>query len=117
MLAEVWSSTVIDNQKWRSVLVYESQYLFQVVKYNDLACCKPMKSNIHQILTNHFLPAPVLFGKNDQGVFASSVQDQSAHFGSLLHRIALSSLVSFEFSSVSHMQKLWQLPLHYQIFG
>ena len=61
-----------------------------------------MKSNIHQILTNHFLPAPVLFGKNDQGVFASSVQDQSAHFGSLLHRIALSSLVTFEFFGLAH---------------
>ena len=58
------------------------------------------------------LLALVLFGKNVQGVFASSVRDQSAYFGSLWHRNALSSLVPFDlpfdqycakFSSVSYM--------------
>ena len=42
------------------------------------------------------LLALVLFGKNVQGVFASSVRDQSAYFASLWHRIALSSLVPFD---------------------
>ena len=114
VLAEVWSRTVIDkepviaeyiepeevcpsprlmSEQWKSVHIRASQYLLQIVKCNDIQCCKPRRSTISNVLPNRFIPSPVKYGKNEQGVFMASIDNDSAHYGSLSDRALLSSFI------------------------
>lgn len=113
VLSEVWSNIVIDgeavvakyiqpktystsieqSEEWKSTHVRASQYLLQVVKCGDLKCCKLPRSTISSVLPNRFLPAPVLFCKNETGVAVADIGDATSHFGSLQTRALLSSLL------------------------
>lgn len=116
VLAEVWSNTVIDgepvvasyiepdqsrpivkeqNERWKSGHLRSSQYLLQIVKCDDNSCCKPKRSTITQVMPSRFILSPVKFGKNEKGVFLASINDESAHFGTLSNRVLLSSFVPY----------------------
>ncbi|CAG5001392.1 unnamed protein product [Parnassius apollo] len=85
VLAEVWDNMVIDGHdvvaeyvepddssesfipdlpspQWYSEHVRESQYLLQVVKCDDRACCGHMRSSLRSILSERFVipPYPIL---------------------------------------------------------
>lgn len=90
VLAEVWHGTNIDGhpvfasyvepveqqqenesptEAWRYNHVRQSQYTLQIRKCEDANCCKPRRSP--NILKNGFLPAPVPFIKDVNGIFFS----------------------------------------------
>jgi len=117
VLADVWSKTVIDNhpvvatyiepeasrpipkemsETWKSIHLRASKYLLQIVKCDDINCCKPRRSTISNVLPNRFLPAPARFDKNENGVFLASIDNDSAHFGTLSTRSLLSSFIPID---------------------
>ncbi|XP_050498755.1 uncharacterized protein LOC126879621 [Diabrotica virgifera virgifera] len=98
VLSEVWTNMVIDghgvvaeyvepdnsaetfvpdlpSQQWYSQHVRESQYLLQVVKCDDRACCGHMRSSIRTILSERFVipPYPILQGSS--GLYIPKPED------------------------------------------
>ena len=79
VLAEIWSGTVIDGHpvvakyiegntatlhttqtaEWKSTHVRESQYMVQVVKCSDEACCTKIRSSYFSLIKDKFLPGPL----------------------------------------------------------
>ncbi|XP_062560330.1 uncharacterized protein LOC134224782 [Armigeres subalbatus] len=96
VLAKVWSSLIIDDfeviaefkepkedsklpsqpdSHWYSVHVRESQYALQIVKCNNRACCKPLRSNILNILPDRFLPSPCPLIQTSDGLLIPDVKN------------------------------------------
>jgi hypothetical protein len=116
-LAEIWSETVIDNypvfakyiepktgqniminsinENWKFTHVKQSQYLLQIVKCDDSNCCKEFRSTIRDILSERFIPPPVLYVKRNEGIKTSD--DMTGHFNSLSRRLALKCSVKHRF--------------------
>ena len=86
ILGEIWSKLVIDghpvvaefikeepaaitsitkSEEWKAKHVRESQYLLQIVKCTDAACCSPFQSSCLKIMKDRFLssPLPVTYEK------------------------------------------------------
>ena len=76
ILAKLWSKLVISNHPVVAEFVREepldifitqskanhvrqSQYLLQIVKCNDTACCSPFQSSYLKIMKDKFLPPPL----------------------------------------------------------
>ena len=79
VLAEVWSSTVVNghsvtaefidveatsditrkSEKWRAEHLRSSQYILQIVKCLDEECCGQFNSSYLQIVPDRFLPPPI----------------------------------------------------------
>jgi len=79
VLAEIWSNTKIDGhatvaefttskeppqldaltEEWKAIHVRQSQYLMQIIKCDDKACCGVWRSSLRMLLRDRFLPAPV----------------------------------------------------------
>ncbi|KAK3928620.1 Methionine--tRNA ligase [Frankliniella fusca] len=108
VLADIWSEMVLDGhpvvakyvppnedlpdvtempQRWYADHVRESQYMFQVVKCDNLNCCSPRRSNLHQIMYQRFLPAPFPFC---QDPFGFPEDSSEAKFPAFLIRQSLS---------------------------
>ncbi|KAK3919263.1 Mitogen-activated protein kinase kinase kinase [Frankliniella fusca] len=108
VLADIWSEMVLDGhpvvakyvppnedlpdvtempQRWYADHVRESQYMFQVVKCDNLNCCSPRRSNLHQVMYQRFLPAPFPFCQDPFGIPEDSSE---AKFPAFLIRQSLS---------------------------
>ena len=120
VLAEVWSSSVIDgydvaasyvtpddgkleitppDDEWASRHVQQSQYCLQIVKCNDEACCGQHRSNFNTVFQQRFLPPPVSYCNTNEGIVAAQVHANNGKFGSLYQRMVLSHLMpEHEFS-------------------
>ena len=51
--------SIIKSEEWRANHVRESQYLLQIVKRADVACCSPLQSSYLKVIKDRFLPPPV----------------------------------------------------------
>ncbi|CAG8719325.1 3843_t:CDS:2, partial [Ambispora leptoticha] len=81
ILTSIWENTIIDNYPvlvkyidpsdehyspseklvaWIEKHVMTCRYITQVIKCDDLSCCKPFRSGIKQILPNQFFPSPLV---------------------------------------------------------
>ncbi|KAJ6646124.1 hypothetical protein Bhyg_01334, partial [Pseudolycoriella hygida] len=101
-LAEVWSETVIDgyvtvaeyvhpedsNMKQSSLLikdvnwhdrhVFQSQYLLQILKCLDSACCKPRRSSVFNFIPANGLPPispPISIRQTDVGLKLANIEE------------------------------------------
>lgn len=85
-LANVWNEMVIDGEsvvaeyicpdkpdpeigthpgpEWYTKHVMESQYMLQISKCSDLACCTMSRSKLRKILPDGFMPPPLLLTSN-----------------------------------------------------
>lgn len=110
VLAEIWSSTVIDgydvaasfvscdagkleisppSDEWSSQHIQQSQYCLQIVKCNSESCCGQRRTNYNDIFPARFLPPPVPYNRTDKGITYEPVGSSSGTFGSLYQRLAL----------------------------
>lgn len=110
VLSDVWKSIFIDNfpveaeyirpqeypnaklsvdEEWYSRHVRESQYFLQIVKCSSEQCCRPRRSGLWNLLSDGFLPPPVLVKQNFTGYsVVENVQDEGK-FCPLLLQMAL----------------------------
>ena len=84
------------NEGWKAKHVRQSQYCLQIVKCSDESCCKPLRSNLRQVLTSRFIPAPVLFKGSDKGPIACPTPTEQGHFGTLFERKFLEAVISYD---------------------
>ncbi|CAF1571218.1 unnamed protein product, partial [Rotaria sordida] len=126
VLAEVWSNTVIathavvaeyippstnlykpndPDEQWKSKHVRQSQYCLQIVKCDDINCCSPLRTNLKSILSNGFLPPPILYKCTNTGINYGEKSKNIGSFGGLLQRLAL--------NSIQPQTKLLQVPFDY----
>ena len=98
VLAEIWSSTVIDNhpvvaeyvnhidhqtlieksQQWCQLHERESQYMLQIIKCKHLSCCTPPRSSNFSFVKDRFLPPPKPLAQSDDGLVADIKKQQFA---------------------------------------
>ncbi|KAJ8666270.1 hypothetical protein QAD02_007932 [Eretmocerus hayati] len=116
-LAELWNEMVLDShpvhaeyihpldeelkpravdEQWYLNHVRESQYLLQISKCQDKACCSPPRSNLRSILPTGFLPSPTLV-HNEKGTGILKAvplgeEHANARFLPLFQRLALVNL-------------------------
>ena len=108
ILAELWSKMVIDghpvvaelikdppsevsiikSEEWRANHVRESQYLLQIVKCTDVACCSPFQSSYLKVIKDRFLPPPIPVVYSQNGIEWAK-DDKEASYLSLFQNIAL----------------------------
>ena len=108
ILAELWSKLVIDDhpviaefvkdeaseititksEEWKANHVRESQYLLQIVKCTDKACCSPFLSSYLKIMKDRFLPPPLSVVYSSTGIKWAK-DDKEASYLSLFQNIAL----------------------------
>ena len=107
ILASIWSETVIDSypvvaeykppgsnlkfsdldQQWIDIHVRQSRYLLQIVKCQNISCCKASRTSYIDVMGSRFLPPPVPLKVSLKG---PSVHSQG-QFGSLFTNLWLSS--------------------------
>lgn len=98
VLAEIWNSMVIDHHEvvaeyvdpddtaeklipdmpspeWYSEHVRESQYLLQVVKCDNRACCRNMRSSLRLVLSGRFLTPPFPILQSSCGLYIPKPED------------------------------------------
>ena len=113
ILAEVWSELVIDghpvvaeyvedkklelsspSEMWMNFHVRTSHYLLQIVKYDNINCCGPMRSSWKAVFPQRFLPPPAVIRKNEDGPSVPDPSDVKStdHFAGLWQRLALSAI-------------------------
>lgn len=112
ILGEIWSGTVIDGHPtiaeyvdeeeevqisekdpfWHTQHVQESQYLLQIVKCSDRACCEQPRSSYFSVIKERFLPPPLPLLQTTDGL-CSAVDDSNAQFSSLFINLALGKSV------------------------
>ena len=113
ILAEVFDGNVIDGydvssvyvserseqnasndltEEWKSVHVMQSQYICQIVKCNDLECCRPFRSNYDNFFPMHFIPPPIPIKACGEGLKIEA----SGHFGSLFQALYFNSISSMK---------------------
>ena len=101
VLSELWSKVVIDanpvvaeyikeepsdititkSEEWKAIHVRESQYLLQIVKFPDQACCRPFESSYLELIRNRFLPRPATVIHNpDNGGIKWAKDDKEAKY-------------------------------------
>ena len=51
--------TITKSEEWKANHVRESQYLLQIVKCTDTACCSPFQSSYLKLMKHRFLPPPL----------------------------------------------------------
>ena len=105
ILASVWSETVIDtypvvaeyqppgnrieftnlDQSWIDCHVRQSRYLLQIVKCNNLICCKARRISYEDVIGSRFLPPPVPMKIAPKGPTVHS----EGKFGSLFQNMCL----------------------------
>ena len=109
VLSELWSKVVIEgnsvvaeyikeepsdititkSEEWKAIHVRESQYLLQIVKFTDQACCRPFESSYLKLIRNRFLPRPVTVIHNpDNGGIKWAKDDKEAKYLSLFQNLA-----------------------------
>ena len=100
ILAELWSKiaefikdppsevSIIKSEEWRANHVRESQYLLQIVKCTDVACCSPFQSSYLKVIKNRFLPPPIPVIYSQNGIERAK-DDKEASYLSLFQNIAL----------------------------
>ena len=109
VLSEVWSETVIDGhpvvaqyksapvekrqpladgltEEWKLKHVCQSQYMLQLVKCGDSACCSPFRTNYLEYFPQRFLPPPVPPQSCKDGLAI-----EVGHFGNLFQALYLST--------------------------
>ena len=108
ILADVWSETIIDNypvvtkyqppggmvefqeldQQWIDCHVRQSRYLLQIVKCNNITCCKASRTKYDDTIGCRFLPAPIPLKVTPRGPNIHS----EGQFGSLFQNLWLASI-------------------------
>ena len=115
ILGEVWSIVVIDGhpvvtvyveikelepspptELWLSTHVQTSQYFLQIIKHDDLACCRKMISAWKMVSPKRFLPPPAVLQKSEEGpvVPKPSTVKSTDHYADLWQRLALTTMQS-----------------------
>ncbi|XP_060801623.1 uncharacterized protein LOC106141435 [Amyelois transitella] len=113
VLAEVWNNMVIDGHdvvaeylkpddtaesfvpdlpslQWYSEHVRESQYLLQVVKCDDRACCGDLRSSLRSILPERFVIPPYPILQSSSGLYIPKPQEHDGKtFATFLLRRSL----------------------------
>lgn len=79
------------TEEWKVRHVRQSNYLLQIVKCNDVACCEPPKTNMNRFLKGQFLPPPVKFLTTSSGIKLAA-ENQGIYFD-LSSRLASDFLV------------------------
>ena len=80
--------SIIKSEEWRANHVRESQYLLQIVKRTDVACCSLFQSSYLKVIKDRFLPPPipVVYSQN---CIEWAKDDKEALHLSLFQNIAL----------------------------
>ena len=112
ILGEIWSKLVIDghpvvaefikeepaaitsitkSEEWKAKYVRESQYLLQIVKCTDAACCSPFQSSYLKIMKDQFLPPPLPVTYEKKGGIEWAKDDKEAKYLSLFQNLALNA--------------------------
>ncbi|XP_065670960.1 uncharacterized protein LOC136089186 isoform X1 [Hydra vulgaris] len=100
VLAQIWSSTVIDGFKtkaeyikpnsekcvqlkyfgaeWDAKHVRESQYFFQIVKCNDQKFCGHCRSSLFHLIPTGFLPPPISLFQGEDGLECNNTKNNFA---------------------------------------
>ena len=52
--------SIIKSEEWRANHVFESQYLIQIVKCTDVACCSPFQSSYLKVILAASHPSGLL---------------------------------------------------------
>ena len=87
-VSELSKNMCVDlSEDWKSVHVMQSQYLCQIVKCEDISCCKPFRSNYDKVFPQHFIPPPIPVKACAEGLKV----DASGHFGSLFQALYFNS--------------------------
>ena len=73
------------DQQWIDTHVRQSRYLLQIVKCQDLSCCKASRINYNVVLGSKFLPPPVPIKVSQKGPAIHS----EGQFGSLFQNLFL----------------------------
>ncbi|CAF1529023.1 unnamed protein product, partial [Didymodactylos carnosus] len=101
------------NLQWCAKHVQQSQYLLQIVKCNDLKCCKQFRSSYNIIFGQRFLPPPLPFKHEKMSmsidkcnllplikylcpylaIVAASFDDKEGRFVSLFEQLQLNSII------------------------
>ena len=112
ILGEIWSKLVIDghpvvaefikeepaaitsitkSEEWKAKHVRESQYLLQIVKCTDAACCSPFQSSYLKIMKDRFLPPPLPVTYEKKGGIEWAKDVKEAKYLSLFQNLALNA--------------------------
>ena len=79
ILAEIWSSLVLDghltvaeyipsgeettprqmSEEWKSIHTRRSHFFLQIVKCDNIDCCRPFRSSYRTLIPNRFVPPPI----------------------------------------------------------
>ena len=57
-----------------------------------MKCCGKNRTNYKDVLGGRFLPPPIPFEKTQRGIYPADVDNKTAKYGSLFHRLALKEL-------------------------
>ena len=92
-IADETSEVVKDiSEKWKSSHVRSSQYLLQIVKYDDIVCCMPFRSSYRKIVKDRFLPPPFSICQSpDDGL--TRTRSFTGHHLSLHQTIVMSGMI------------------------
>ena len=113
ILAELWSAMVIDShptiaeyvtaeatekviiksEEWKATHVRQSQYLLQIVKCEDKACCETFESSYLSIVNDRFLPPPLAVAQTKDGLLAV-VDDKKGKYLSLHQNLSMRGQLS-----------------------
>ena len=112
VLADIWSAMTVDghevtaeychpanpevepqgersrDEKWHLKHVQESQYLLQITKCTDPACCSQTRSSLRAVLPDGFLPPPVPV-TNTGGLRCTTAKETGARFPPLFLTLSL----------------------------
>ena len=81
--------TITKSDEWKAIHLRKSQYLLQIVKFTDQACCRRFVSSYLKLIRNRFLPPPVPVIHNpDNGGIKWAKDDKEAKYLSLFQNLA-----------------------------
>lgn len=76
---------------WLEKHIYVSKYCLQITKCDDSDCCRPLRTNIQNVLKGKFLPTPLSFGKGAT-LLDPKKKDEKTRLRGLYESLALQHL-------------------------
>ena len=85
---EVSDIAITKSEEWKTSHLRESQYLLQIVKCTDKACCSPFQLSYLKIMKDRFLPPPLPVVYSSAGIKWAK-DDKEASYLLLFQNISL----------------------------
>lgn len=134
ILCQIWNELQIDNHPvvatyvdpdeenfdqikevsaaWYQRHVRESQYFLQIVKCDNLSCCRPHRSSIRNFIPDGFIPPPLKIEQSDDGLKIAKASDTDAKFMPLFVQLSMKN-IDTGFIKVKVISTFYTRYLHY----